>query len=196
VAASVNGEQGLILVPFAAHLIADGDDLSTSVSNSAVTVEGHLVAGAHPQVTLQNCFIHNSGTGFTDQSADSAPVITVVNNTFLDNGVPFIGQVATTQGVAANNIFASTSANPSGIAVGGGAMWSLHDNSYFNQEDNNPPPGAGDVTADPLLDLEKPPALGAGSPCRGAGDATVAPATDFFARPRAGRVDIGARQDP
>ena len=57
-------------------------------------------------------------------------------------------------------------------------------------------PGSSDVTADPLLDTEKPPALGAGSPCRGAGDATVAPATDFFGRARSGRTDIGARQDP
>jgi hypothetical protein len=175
-----------------AHVLLDGDDLSDT--QTAVNVSGGL-AGT-PQVTIQNCFIHDSPTGVNDYSGQHPLALTFVNNVLVSNAQALLASSSIGPNVAANNLFVSSSS--AGVAVTTGAKWTLRNNAYFDNaaDDPSPSPAAGDITADPRLDMQTPPALGAGSPCLGAGDATVAPATDFFARPRAGRVDIGARQDP
>jgi hypothetical protein len=185
--------RGLIsATPNAAQIVLDGDDLANDAQNPALDLLGVFTSAPTPALIVQNCFIHDSGIGIHHLEPTATNPITIVDNTFLNDTSGLIGD-GMVASLAANNLFAN-SLN-AGVDIQGVA-WNVHNNSFFMTGSNAPPPGASDVTADPRLDTQSPPALGAGSPLLGAGDATVAPATDFFARPRSGRSDIGARQDP
>jgi len=185
--------RGLISAsPSTAQIVLDGDDLANDAQNPALDLVGVFTSAPTPALTVQNCFIHDSGIGIQHLEPTATNPISVVNNTFLNDTTGLIGK-GMVASLAANNIFAS-SLN-AGVEISGVA-WNLHNNSYFQTGSNTPAPGASDVTADPQLDTQSPPALGAGSPCRGAGDSSVAPPSDFFGRPRGGATDIGARQDP
>jgi hypothetical protein len=185
--------RGLISVsPNAAQIVFDGDDLANDAQNPAVDLVGIFNNAPTPAFTVQNCFIHDSGIGIHHLESTATNPIAVVNNTFLNDTTALIGD-GVAASLAANNLIVN-SLN-AGIDISG-MPWNLHNNSFFMTGSNTPPPGSSDVTTDPKIDTQSPPALGSGSPCRGTGDSSVAPAADFFGRARSGAVDIGARQDP
>ncbi|HVY47390.1 MAG TPA: hypothetical protein VHB21_15990, partial [Minicystis sp.] len=195
------------------HVVVDACELT----NEAVALQQLGTEGAalvHPWgntpgelLRIQNSWIHDANTGVCYYQptvpADLAhDAVVLVNDTFTtDTYGAYFTVRDPSHGfpiTVANDVFAgsmnvavsiSELTAVSYLTVSHDAYWQNGTNFY-----GAVPPGPGFVSSDPKLDMQSPPAPGAGSPLVGAADPAYAPVADFEGAARGGSPDIGARE--
>lgn len=205
--------------PAALELTLDGVDLSARYG-TALAIAPYatpFAPSAELRVAIMSSYIHHSARGVASFAAgvvgSNLLAVEARNNTFLGvSGVAL--RVATPLAAVQHfgNLFVEngTAVDMAWVNVAGASepedlrapdvVGHGHDLFFGNTTKLAGAAllGASDMDVNPLLGAapQGPPPLLPTSPARGAGETRGAPATDYWGRPRVGRNDIGAMQDP
>ena len=192
-----------------ADVLLDGCDVSSATNAYAVNFVAETATTYAPntqKITVQNSYIHDSGTGIEIQvggyNSGTTPTVlaNIVNDTFNNNssGIVTTGSVYPVTVTYANNLIVNSKsygidqeATTETVVTKNNALFGNANNYAGSAVD-----GPGYVKADVKLDsTQNPPGLSNGSPARGAANEAMAPATDFWGVARSSSPDIGAVQN-